>query len=97
MLRKIVRFAGMESKILRTAINPCFLVAGVMARFFSHKHKWQIRGRNRYGGETYRICLKCRKTYQRVNDSWEDEIWQECEPIPYLDSQFDTNDKFIFI
>lgn len=77
-------------------LKPRFWVGGVMGRFFSHKHKWQIRGRNRYGVETYRICLKCRKTYQRVNKSWEDERWEQCEPIPDLDAQFDSNDRFIF-
>ena len=78
-----------------TPIYPVFL-CGVVARFFPHKHKWQIRGQNRYGGATYRICLKCRETYQRVNNSWEDEKWEQCEPIPDLDAQFDSNDRFIF-
>lgn len=68
----------------------------VVARLFPHKHKWQVRGRNRFGSPTYRICLKCRKTYQRVNKSWEDERWEECEAIDDLDSQFDSKDKFIF-
>lgn len=76
--------------------NPLLFLCGVVARFFPHKHKWQIRGRNRYGGATYRICLKCRETYQRVNNSWEDERWQQCEAIPDLDAQFDSNDRFIF-
>ena len=63
---------------------------------FKHSHKWQIRGRNKYGGETYRICLKCRETYQRVNNPWENERWEQCEPILNLDAQFDKNDNYIF-
>ena len=63
---------------------------------FPHKHRWQVRGRNRWGGDTYRICLGCRKTFKRVNNSWEDEKWKECEPIEELDNQFDENDNIIF-
>lgn len=65
-------------------------------KLFSHKHKWQIRGVNRYGISTYKICLKCRETYERANKSNETEMWIKCDPIPELDNQFDSNDKFIF-
>ena len=61
-----------------------------------HKHKWQTRGCNRYGIETYRICLKCRETQERINKSYETEMWAKCNPIKDLDNQFDENDKFIF-
>lgn len=61
-----------------------------------HLHKWQIRGRNRYGGETYRICLKCRQTCRRVNKISEPEQWERCDPVKELDDQFDSNDQFIF-
>jgi hypothetical protein len=63
---------------------------------FPHKHKWQVRGTNRYGTPTYRLCLKCRITEKRVNKSNEEDKWEQCEPIPELDSQFDVNDKYIF-
>jgi hypothetical protein len=59
-------------------------------------HKWQTRGRNRYGKATYKMCLKCRKTFHQVNKSWEPEKWEQCDPIPELDDQFDSNDQFIF-
>jgi hypothetical protein len=72
------------------------MVCKIINYFFEHKHKWQVRGRNRYGIETYRICLNCRKTYKRVNKSYEQDRWEECDPIPDLDSQFDKNDEFIF-
>lgn len=85
-----------ENKTSKNNETAQFGIGAVMSRFSSHKHKWQIRGRNRYGGETYRICLKCRETYQRVNNSWEDERWEQCEPIADLDGQFDSNDRFIF-
>lgn len=62
----------------------------------SHKHKWQVRGQNRYGGSTYRMCLRCRERQIRVNKSFEEEKWEICNPIPDLDDQFDENDKYIF-
>lgn len=65
-------------------------------KVFPHQHTWQVRGVNRYGLETYKICLTCRKTYKRVNKSWESARWEECEPIAELDNQFDQNDKFKF-
>lgn len=71
-------------------------ISSITNRLFPHKHKWQIRGQNRYGGDTYRICLKCRETFKRVNNSWEDDRWEKCDPIPELDNQFDSNDKYIF-
>jgi len=73
-----------------------FFISGVVSRYSSHRHVWQVRGRNRWGGETYRICLKCRKAYRRVNKISEDERWEECEPIPELDSQFDRYDNYIW-
>jgi len=81
-----------------TLLTICFyfFISGVVSRYLSHHHKWQVRGRNRYGGETYRICLKCRKAYKRVNKISEDERWEECEPIPELDNQFDQNDNYIW-
>jgi len=63
---------------------------------FKHKHKFQVRGRNRYGVATYKICLKCRKAFERVNESLDSEVWKECSPINHLDAQFNENDKFIF-
>jgi hypothetical protein len=86
----------LENENIIKALNTRFWVGAFMARFFPHKHKWQIRGINRYGGETYKICLKCRKTFQRVNNFWETERWEECKPIAELDNQFDSNDRFIF-
>ena len=62
---------------------------------FKHRHKWQNRGQNRYGGITYRLCLKCRESQHRVNKVNESERWEKCEPVPYLDAQFDINDKYI--
>lgn len=67
-----------------------------MIRLFQHRHRFQDRGQNRYGGITYKVCLKCRKSYIRVNSIGEPEKWEECDPIPELDNQFDENDKFIF-
>ena len=60
------------------------------------RHKWQTRGINRYGGATYRMCLKCRIRQVRVNKSYEDERWEESDPIPELDDQFDENDNYKF-
>jgi len=68
----------------------------VNARCFPHKHKWQTRGVNRYGTTTYRLCLKCRQTQQRVNKSYETERFEDCNPIPDLDAQFDEHDNFIY-
>jgi len=61
-----------------------------------HKHKWQTRGQNRWGSATYRVCLSCRVRQKRVNNSWEDERWEDCAPIGYLDEQFDEFDNFIW-
>lgn len=68
----------------------------VVKRFFKHKHKFQVRGVNRFGTPTYQVCLKCRKSFERVNKSYEKEKWQECEKILELDKQFDKNDRYIF-
>lgn len=73
-----------------------FFIAGVVPRFFEHRHKWQARGRNRYGVRTYRMCLKCRERQKRVNKINEEERWETCEPIPELDAQFDENDNYIW-
>ncbi len=72
------------------------IISLIKKRFLPHKHKWQIRGRNRYGVATYRICLKCRETFERVNEFYEEERWEKCEPIAELDSQFDSNDRYVF-
>lgn len=61
-----------------------------------HSHKWQVRGENRFGLPTYRLCLKCRISQQRVNNIGQPDMWDICEPKKYLDSQFDSNDKYIF-
>ena len=63
---------------------------------FKHKHKWQTRGINRYGIDTYRICIKCKESQHRINKSYESELWEKCEPITELDNQFDKNNNFIF-
>ena len=60
---------------------------------FSHRHKWQTRGQNKWGLPTYRICLKCRETQKRVNKSHESERWEKCDSIESLDKQFDENDN----
>lgn len=73
-----------------------FFIAGVVPSFLTHRHKWQARGKNRYGGTTYRMCLRCRKTQKRVNKINEQERWENCEPIPELDSKFDENDNYIW-
>jgi hypothetical protein len=59
------------------------------------KHKWQTRGRNRYGITTYRLCLKCRETQERVNNLGEPEKFDKCKPNQWLDAQFDKNDNYI--
>lgn len=61
-----------------------------------HKHKWQTRGINRYGNTTYRVCLKCREAQHRVNEPFQKDKFDKCDPIPELDAQFDENDKYIF-
>lgn len=61
---------------------------------FNHKHKWQVRGQNRWGTPTYRVCLSCRQPQK-----WEGGLngeFVDCEPIPELDNQFDENNNFIF-
>ena len=68
----------------------------LIKKLFPHRHKWQIRGRNRYGTPTYRFCLKCRKAQERVNNPFEDDKFEYCEPIPELDNQFDKNNNYIF-
>lgn len=68
----------------------------VIARLFPHRHKWQQRGVNKYGATTYRMCLKCRETQQRVNKSNEPDRFEKCKPIIDLDAQFDENDEYIF-
>jgi len=75
------------------ALCLCFFISDLYLR---HKHSWQVRGRNRYGGETYRVCLKCREAQRRVNTLSEAERWAACESVPELDSQFDKNDEYIF-
>lgn len=72
------------------------MIFTIINRIRGHKHIWQVRGINRYGGATYKICLKCRETFVRVNKLSEEERWEKCDPIIDLDSQFDDNDKFIF-
>lgn len=62
----------------------------------SHKHNWQRRGQNRWGTTTYRVCLKCREAQKRVNGPFEEDKWETCDPIGFLDEQFDENDQFIF-
>ena len=59
-------------------------------------HKWQSRGQNGYGITTYKVCLKCREPQQRINNLGESDKFVKCNPIPFLDSQFDKNDKYIF-
>jgi len=63
---------------------------------YSCNHKWQARGQNGYGIDTYRVCLKCRESQQRINNLGGLDKFEKCEPIPHLDNQFDKNDKFIF-
>ena len=72
------------------------MIKPLFDRFFPHIHKFQIRGINRYGGGTYRVCLKCRVSQTRVNKFNELEKWEDCCPIKELDDQFDSNDNFIF-
>lgn len=72
------------------------LLGTIIAKIFKHRHKWQVRGVNRYGSPTYKICLKCRKTCARVNQPFTKEVWQECTPNVELDSQFDNQDRYIF-
>lgn len=67
-----------------------------MKPIFKHRHKWQTRGVNRFGTDTYRICLKCRVTQQRTNKPFKPDLWTDCDPIPELDNQFDGNDQYIF-
>lgn len=59
-------------------------------------HIWQTRGVNQWGGVTYRVCLNCRKAEKRVNNLNEPDRYEECNPIPYLDDQFDENDEYIY-
>jgi hypothetical protein len=68
----------------------------IFKQFFKHKHEWQSRGTNRYGGTTYRVCIKCRESQIIVNNSWEDDRFEKCDSLPELDSQFDDNDNYIF-
>lgn len=65
-------------------------------RQYKCSHNWQVRGRNRYGIATYQVCLKCREAQQRVNNFGEPSKMEKCEPIDFLDNQFDENDKYIF-
>ena len=63
---------------------------------FKHRHKWQARARSMYGNTTYRVCVKrnCGKCEQ-----WKggvDGQFEECEPIPEFDKQFDKDNKYIF-
>ena len=67
-----------------------------MGWLLKHKHKWQIRGRNRYGLPTYRMCLKCREPQKRINKSHEHEKWEKCNPIKELDNQFNEKNEFRF-
>jgi hypothetical protein len=85
-----------NEKAMKRMRNEYDFIAGVIARLFPHRHKWQERGINRYGTTTYRVCLKCREAQQRVNKSYEDDRFEICEPIAELDAQFDENDKYIF-
>jgi hypothetical protein len=59
-------------------------------------HKWQTRGVNRYGLETYRVCTKCNRAEGRVNESYEPDKFEQCEHEPNLDAQFDENNQYIF-
>lgn len=61
-----------------------------------HKHKWQIRGRNRWGLETYRVCTKCGEAQERVNKPNQFDLFLKCERIKELDAQFDENNQYIF-
>ena len=63
-----------------------------MIKLFSHNHKWQIRGQNSFGLPTYRICLKCRETQERLDR----DNWVKCYPMHSLDILFDEKDDFIF-
>ena len=74
--------------------NEYDFIAGVVARLFKHRHKWQVRGRSRYQNATYRVCLKCRQSQY-----WEGGLhgqFVDCEPVAELDAQFDENDNYIF-
>lgn len=66
-----------------------------MFSLFQHKHYWQARGVNRYGLETYRVCLKCKKAYVRINKPGFPEKWEQCDRIKELDDQFDDKGNYI--
>lgn len=67
----------------------------MFGKLFKHKHKWQTRGVNKWGLVTYRYCLKCGETQERINKPYEDELFVKCNPIPRLDNQFDKNNNLI--
>lgn len=65
-----------------------------LTNFFKHCHKWQDRGQNPWGKITYRVCLKCGQA-----QCWEgmsDGVFVDCERIPELDNQFDSNNMYKF-
>ena len=82
-------------KYYRIKRSFLLLLHNIITCYFPHKHKWQKRGVNRYGTETYRMCLKCRETQKRVNNINERDRFENCEPIPDLDAQFDKDDNYI--
>lgn len=62
-------------------------------RLLTHRHEWQTRGINKYGAPTYRICLRCRESQRLVSMTGE---FEKCDPVPFLDAQFDKDDKYIY-
>lgn len=72
------------------------MINWIKARLLKHRHRWQIRGVNRYGSPTYRVCLKCREPQKLVSGPGGPELWEKCEPVPFLDLQFNEDDQFIF-
>jgi hypothetical protein len=67
-----------------------------IVNLFKHRHIFQDRAINTFGIPTYRVCLKCRKSYQRINKPHEIDKWEQCEPLEKFDSQFDKKDNYIF-
>lgn len=83
-----------NDKAMKRMRNEYDFIAGVVARLFKHRHKWQVRGRSRYQNPTYRVCLRCRQAQE-----WKGGLngkFVNCDPIHNLDAQFDENDKYIF-
>lgn len=62
-----------------------------------HRHKWQTRGVNKWNLSTYRVCLRCGEAQERINQSFEKEMFVPCEHIKELDNQFDSKGNYIIV